>query len=545
MLETILENKIIYEFLTLYEHSFWKKLIPSLLEIAILNLKSSFNTLIFSEKDIDNIIKDLKAKKTIIPNFNKKPKSIKETEKEKEREHVIYYKPSTEWRTIEGWGEPDNILHHRYSHSWKYSNKKKQKNLKSKIKNLIDNEKRNYYYTSSENNIINNYNINPKKRVNYAISYDKNLVPEIIESKIVKESKKGEKKIIQKMTQEEYEKKFNEDNQNNYSNDGIYNEKNKSKKLFQSLGPKKIKFIDININERNLSPYNSSCSYNYSNIKSKNRSPKLDNQNKMSNNFYHYKTNYSTQRNNVNQNLIQNAKMSNYGNYKNGLQNNLIELNANSLRGFGKHYVKNKNSSNKKALNKKYTKIRKKNNYINIENYSNQEQNDKNYTYNNNKNIYLNKNINSQKYAYRERSSDNAQNSEFIGIDKKYEKKIDELEKNILTTQNNVKNKNKKNELNLNKNNNIENFSNKLKVNIISMEDYALKKKNKNKKSKRNKLKSEKYEKIDGGNRTEINGEKEEQNINGEGDNENYNNEREFLSQKSNIVGKRQLIFKK
>ena len=157
----------------------------------------------------------------------------------------------------------------------------------------------------------------------------------------------------------------------------------------------------------------------------------------------------------------------------------------------------------------------------------------------------MNRNNNSQKFAYREISSDSAQNSEFIGIDKKYEKKIDELEKNILTSHNNVKNKKKKIELNFNKNNNIENFSNKLKVNIISMEDYALKKKNKNKKSKRKKLKDEKYEKIDSGNRTEINGEKEEQNINGEGDNDNYNNESEFLSKTSNIVGKRQLIFKK
>ena len=543
MLETILENKIIYEFLTLYEHSFWKKLIPSLLEIAILNLKSSFNTLIFSEKDIDNIIKDLKAKKKIIPNFNKKPKSIKETETEKEKEQIIYYKPSTEWRTVEGWGEPEIKIHHRYCHSWKYSNKRKPKHLKSKIKHLIDNDKRNYYYTSSENNIINNFNIKPKKRVNYAISYDKNLVPEIIESKTFKESKKGEKKIIQKMTQKEYEKKCNEDNENNISKDGIYNEKNKSKKLFQSLGPKKIKFIDINTNERNLSPYNSSCSYNYSIIKSKNKSPKLDNQNKMRNNLYHYRINYSTQRNNDSHNLIQSTKMSNYGNYKSGLQNNLIEINANSLRGFGKHYFKNENSSNKKAFNKKYTKIKKNNNNINIKNYSNEEQNDKNYTYNNNNNLYLNGNINSQKYTHAERSSDSVQNSEFIGIDKKYEKKIDELEKNILNTQNSLKNKNIKNGQKFSKNNNIENFSNKLKVNIISMENYALKKKNKN--LKKNDLKAEKYEKIDKENRTEINREKKEQNLNGEGDNDNYNHENELLSQKLNKADKRQLIKKK
>ena len=55
MLETCLENKIIYDFLKLYDQSYWKKLIPSLLEIAILNLYSSFNTLLFSEEDILNI----------------------------------------------------------------------------------------------------------------------------------------------------------------------------------------------------------------------------------------------------------------------------------------------------------------------------------------------------------------------------------------------------------------------------------------------------------------------------------------------------------
>ena len=541
MLEEILENKIIYEFLTLYDHSFWKKLIPSLLEIAILNLKSSFNTLIFSEQDIDSIIHDLKVKKKIIPNFNKKPKSIKDTDKEKEREHIIYYKPSTEWRTIEGWGEPDNLIHHRYCHSWKYSNKRKQKHLKRKKKNFVDNDERNYYYTSSENNLINNNNINTKKRVNYAISYDKNLVPEIIESKIVKESQKGKKKIIQKMTQEEYAKKFKEDNQNNDENDEKNNRKNKIKKLFQSLGPKKLKYIDININERNLSPYNSSCSYNFSNIKTKNKSPKLDNINKKRNNLYHYKINYSTQRNNVSHNLIKNTKMSNYGNYKSGLQNNLIELNANSLKGFGKHYFKNENSSNKKALNKKFTKIKKNNNYINIENSSIKEPNKQNYTYNNN--INLNGNINSQKYLYGERSSDSAQNSEFIGIIKKYEKKIDELEKNILKNHNNLKNKNIKSEQN---NNNFDNFFNKLKVNIINMEDYALKKKNKNKNFQKNDLKAEKYEKIEEvENGLEKNVEPKEQNLNDGFDNNNYNNENDFLSQKSNMAGKRQLIIKK
>jgi hypothetical protein len=323
MLESCLENKIIYEFLTLYEHSFWKKLIPSLLEIAILNLKSSFNTLLFSENDINNIIRDLKIKQKISNNFNNKPKSIQEKNKDKEKKNILYYKPFTESKTIDGWDDQDNSNNHIYCHS----DKRKYKHINSKIKNLIDNDKRNYYYTNSENNLINNYNFNPRKRINYAISYDKNLTPEIIERTTIKNSKKGGKKIVQKMTQEEYDKKYKEDNQD--SNE-IYNEKNKSKILFHSQGPNKIK--NININESNLSPYKSINSYNYSNIYIKNRNPKLNNQNQKRNNLYHYKIKYCNQKNNKNNILIKNTKMANSDNDKNNLKNNIFEINSNSLK---------------------------------------------------------------------------------------------------------------------------------------------------------------------------------------------------------------------
>ena len=49
MLEACLNNKIIRDFLNNYQQSRWQKLIPSLIEIAILNLNSSFHTVIFSE----------------------------------------------------------------------------------------------------------------------------------------------------------------------------------------------------------------------------------------------------------------------------------------------------------------------------------------------------------------------------------------------------------------------------------------------------------------------------------------------------------------
>ena len=109
MLETCLENKVIHEFLTYYDKSCWHKLIPSLLEIAILNLKSSFGTYLFSEEDLHNIIKDLKIstkKPQIYTNEKPKPRKI--------NNHIIFPKPPTEWRTSDGWGTQDNPQNFRY-----------------------------------------------------------------------------------------------------------------------------------------------------------------------------------------------------------------------------------------------------------------------------------------------------------------------------------------------------------------------------------------------------------------------------------------------
>ena len=63
---TCMKYKTIKNFLLNYNESRWNKLIPSLLEIAILNLHISFETNFFSEKDLENIINDLKS------NFKKK-----------------------------------------------------------------------------------------------------------------------------------------------------------------------------------------------------------------------------------------------------------------------------------------------------------------------------------------------------------------------------------------------------------------------------------------------------------------------------------------
>ena len=162
MLETCLENKVIYEFLTYYDKSCWPKLIPSLLEIAILNLKSSFNTLLFSEEDIYNIIIDLKIKNENSFNYNEKPKLRKKNIK-----YIIYPKPQKKWITSDewGWGEEYSFKNNRYSHSWrnnddKITNNKFKRSIRNKIKGQIDFDKKNYYNKINhiENKLCQSYN---------------------------------------------------------------------------------------------------------------------------------------------------------------------------------------------------------------------------------------------------------------------------------------------------------------------------------------------------------------------------------------------------
>ena len=59
MIEACLKNKIISKFLKNYKEKKWISIIPSLLEIAILNLYNNFKKTYFSEKDLSSIIKNL------------------------------------------------------------------------------------------------------------------------------------------------------------------------------------------------------------------------------------------------------------------------------------------------------------------------------------------------------------------------------------------------------------------------------------------------------------------------------------------------------
>ena len=160
MLEACLNNKIIRDFLNNYQQSRWQKLIPSLIEITILNLNSYFHTVIFLVEDIKKIINELKLGQNQ-PNIDSKPKNSNRQTHD-QHDHVIFAKPSNQWRTadggippISGTKEPEYINNSTLTNNSKYSKDNKDiarenminrqiiKNTKSKIKEQVDNDKRN------------------------------------------------------------------------------------------------------------------------------------------------------------------------------------------------------------------------------------------------------------------------------------------------------------------------------------------------------------------------------------------------------------------
>ena len=59
MIENCLRHKIIRDFLSHYTENRWKDLIPSLIEIGILNLQKSFNKILFTNEEIKKVLRHL------------------------------------------------------------------------------------------------------------------------------------------------------------------------------------------------------------------------------------------------------------------------------------------------------------------------------------------------------------------------------------------------------------------------------------------------------------------------------------------------------
>ena len=78
MIENCLRHKIIRDFLKHYTENRWKDLIPSLIQIGILNLQKSFNKIFFTSEEIKKVLRHLQISQI---------EKDKEKNKEKEREN--------------------------------------------------------------------------------------------------------------------------------------------------------------------------------------------------------------------------------------------------------------------------------------------------------------------------------------------------------------------------------------------------------------------------------------------------------------------------
>lgn len=139
MLEQLLKRRTIRNFLSLYSSDKWKDVIPDICEIAILNLKSSFNTLQFSKEEYYNIIRDLKH-----PGHS--------GHRKKEHKGEIRAKPPTDWRfgdtpqILRSTTPPSHVPRNRsQGHRINYNEKStKYNNIQSKIKDQVEIDKKHY-----------------------------------------------------------------------------------------------------------------------------------------------------------------------------------------------------------------------------------------------------------------------------------------------------------------------------------------------------------------------------------------------------------------
>ena len=197
MIEACLKSKIITKFLKNYKEKKWIKIIPSLLEIAILNLYHTFKKIYFSENDLLLIIQKLSNQKKlnkirndyhldIYDSLNKRRYSYKSLEKKEKNINELniyssgvvnnkflhnYYKScqTTPIRRLNNCSETEgNLQSNKFKSFWKFdkilnsNNKNNNKNNNAinyntvNINNTYRNEKK---YLSMHNSILldNNY----------------------------------------------------------------------------------------------------------------------------------------------------------------------------------------------------------------------------------------------------------------------------------------------------------------------------------------------------------------------------------------------------
>ena len=490
MIENCLRHKIIRDFLKHYTEKRWKDLIPSLIEIGILNLQKSFNKILFTNEEIKNVLRNLQ-----ISQIEKDKERNKEREKEsKEKENFDTRNNSKEKEEkdeknkicknqmniieipkskINGGGGNININNMNNIQRMKMidivqNNPEKQEKMKSCTEAIIEmknNIKNNYHYFKNnisidfknkltkkgeyykKINIEKNKN-NTKKnydKISYAISYDKDLRPASISKKI--NNAQNNTNIRNKKT--EYTN-FNYDYIHNYSSENKRNDNSKSKSK-NKKNKKKEKYLNINLN--NLNRIN-----NMQNVKRKHYNYyKQNNKNEIIRTGGNEKNNYYKKINAIqNHNLTNNEINNNYQIIKvDRPQINRYKTKNNLNNNISNSY--NNNFRNINFLNTLYQRVNSNGEAIKINNdnyFSNRDE----------LNAFIRKNriiLNiKQELNYRnnitksEKPTDRKNN--FLKIDEK------EIAKKHVLTNSKVSKKNSKNKINI-KNSNIK-ILNKIKT---------------------------------------------------------------------------------
>ena len=358
MIENCLRHKIIRDFLKHYTENRWKDLIPSLIQIGILNLQKSFNKIFFTSEEIKKVLRHLqisqiekdKEKNKEKERENKEMKDInkeiymkldkenndnvdiinlskeKEKENDKENKYLKYQYKLSEISKSNAIGENENNIVNIDNNFQKMkiidivakTNQEKIKSCNDAINEMKNNIKNNYHYFKNNISIdfknkltrqkydhykkinIEQKNKNIKKqidKVSYAISYDKDLRPESISKKINKNSNTNN--IIPRTEYDVYSSNM----------DYLSEKKIKSKNNSKSTHKKGIKEKYLNLNLNNLNRINNMQNvkrkyYNIGKLSTKNEVAQTDGIEK---NKYYKKINK-----NKNYNLFNNEINNNY-----------------------------------------------------------------------------------------------------------------------------------------------------------------------------------------------------------------------------------------
>ena len=175
MIENCLRHKIIRDFLKHYTENRWKDLIPSLIEIGILNLQKSFNKIIFTNEELKKVLrhlqisqiekdkernkennKEIKEKENEI-NINTKNNS-KEKEEHKEEKNNLFKSPKSNINggNVNNANNINNNIQRMKFIDLVQNNPEKQEKMKSCTEAIIEmknNIKNNYHYFKSYINI--------------------------------------------------------------------------------------------------------------------------------------------------------------------------------------------------------------------------------------------------------------------------------------------------------------------------------------------------------------------------------------------------------